>query len=398
MFDMDEFLKDLDDQNIALESMLSELDADTNTYDEYDEAMEGLFKKPKSVDKLLASLNKTINKKCKTAEDCDAMLENISSEESAFNDALTAMKEAAQAFKDGTITKKEMGTKIKAEAKKLKKTCSILKLSDINDKTDNVTDEELQNLKDFLVGAKEAINAKKSEFSGDTAEEGAIMSYLDDAWENLGNEDDIAQESASAAMAAASGALNIGSFALAVIGMAFALRKSGVVMDAKTINMVRKKLKPDLKRAKEEFKQAKKRSDWGKCVAALKKQEKINDQLYAVVKKLTPLSESSSTTSYSDGKTKETRRKKYNLTLSLAQDHYKKEKDYLMKKIALYTEKAKSPAGESTLDFDAGFSAAIEAMGMIDDDFDDEVAALESDVDDIAGLFDDDDDFGDLTI
>lgn len=390
MFDMDEFLKDLDDQNSALESMLSELDVDTGTDGDFDEAMEGLFKKPKSVDKLLASLNKTINKKCKTAEDCDAMLESISSEEAAFNDALTAMKEAAQAFKEGTITKKEMRAKIKPEAKKLKKTCSILKLTDINDKTDDVTDEELQNLRDFLVQAKEAINSKKSEFGGDAAEEGAIMNYLDDAWENLGNEDDVAQEALSAGGAVA--ALNIGNFALMLIAMAFALRKSGVIMDAKTIHAVKKKLKPDLKMAKEEFKQAKKRSDWGKCVTALKKQEKINDQLYAIVKKLTPLKESGSTTVYSDGSTKEKRLKKYNLTLSMAADHYKKEKDYLMKKIALYTEKAKSPAGESRLDFDAGFSAAIEAMGILEDEFDTDAFAFESEFDDIGGLFDDDDD------
>lgn len=375
MFDTDEYAAYLDRQNAALESVLADMDAE--------EAMEGLFSKPKSVPKLLASLNKLINKRCKSAADCDDLLAKLSAEEKQFNGALSAMKKAAEELQAGSIDKKEMKQRINAEVKKLKTTCDILNLKDINSKTDSITDEELQNLRDFLVGAKDAINKKKQEF-GEVAKEGYNMSYFDE----FGlYDDEIATESVSP-----TAAIVVGEYALGIILLAIRLRHSGIITDAKAIRHIKQRLKPGLKETRQRLKQCKKSEDYAGCIKALKDMGKINDQLYKFVKKLTPLKDSASVTEYSDGKTRETKSKKFNIILAHAADKYKKEKDWIQKQILLYTEKQKTKATESAA-FIAGFDAAMEALadddiaGMdIDDDLamESDFAALEAQMDDIA--------------
>lgn len=376
MFNMDEFLKDLDDQNSALEAMLSGLE-DVDTDSEFYNAMEGFFKKPKTVEKMLASLTKTINKKCKTPEDCDTMLENIASEEAAFNGALTAMKEAAQAFKDGTITKKEMKDKIKPEAKKLKKTCNILKLSDINDKTDNVTDEELQNLKDFLVGAKDAINAKKDELS-DTATE----SLLPDTADNVTPATEGVVE-----MAAFIGGYVIAMTATIVIGAN--LNKNAKVCRV-AIKDVKNKIKPQMKQLKDSLKIAKKSKNWAQCISILKEMQKCNNQMKKIVDKLVKEKETGEVTTDKNGENARIKKiKTFNAAVASAAATWENENDYIENQIVLYTEKMKASSGPATeAAYMAGFNAAIEAL-MAEEELDIDDVAVESDTD-IPDLFDDD--------
>lgn len=368
MFDMDEYAAYLDRQNAALESVLADMDAE--------EAMEGLFSKPKSVPKLLASLNKLINKRCKSAADCDDLLAKLSAEEKQFNGALSAMKKAAEELQAGSIDKKEMKQRINAEVKKLKTTCDILNLKDINNKTDSITDEELQNLRDFLIGAKDAINKKKQEF-GEIAKEGYDMSYLDDTF---GVSDDIASESVTAI--AAGFAIGAG------LGMIINLAISCKHPDAVTLRGFRKRTKPLLKEIKARFKSAKKAHDYPGCVKALKEMEKMNERYYALVKKLTPLKESDAILKSSDGKTQTAKIKQYNAILKNANAIYQRDKEYIQKRIVMYTEKQKTSATEAAA-FIAGFDAAMESME--DGDVNDLDLGLESDFDfDIEDVDDDD--------
>ena len=166
---------ELKEQTSALESLLTELDNEM--------AMEGLFSKPKTVDQMIDKVKKNINKKCKTVEDCDDMLAKLKTEEEKFNASLKTMKDAAVQFKNGEIDKKELKGIIKPAVSDLKKTCNIISLKDINEDTDNVTDEEIQKLHDFLVGTREAIDARKKELSGDdddVAEESFLNGYFND--------------------------------------------------------------------------------------------------------------------------------------------------------------------------------------------------------------------------
>lgn len=165
MFDFDDFERELDAQNAALEAMLDDMDI----------AEEGLFK-PRSLDQMLAKVQKQVNKKCKTSEDCDDLLAKLKSEENKFNSALQTMKDAATQYKeDGD--KKALKAAIGPASKDLKKTCDLINLGDVvNDKKD-VTDEDIKKLHDFLVGSRKIINDKKASLSGAT--EGMLdMDYM----------------------------------------------------------------------------------------------------------------------------------------------------------------------------------------------------------------------------
>lgn len=362
MFDMDEFMEELNQETSALEAMISQMD---EFGDDSDPALEGLFRKPKSVEKLLAQLKKTIDKKCKTMEDCDAMLENLSNDEIAFNTALSNMKEAAQQFQAGEITKKEMSAKIKPETKKLKKTCTMLSLKDINDKTDNVTDEELQNLRDVLVGAKDAIKAKKEELSGSTASEGFIGGFE-------GDEDGIAQEALTEVTAGIIGAgAYLGLVVLIVSLGAFLNKNSKVCKEA--IKDMKKEIKPKMKQLKNELKQAKKNKDYGKCVSILQQMETLNKKMKSVIDKLTPEREDDARKTDANGKTTELKKiKQYNASLAMAADKYNQEMDYIKQQIVLYTNKAKNEGPANEAAYQAGFQAAIEAMMLSDETLDSE--------------------------
>ena len=139
----------------------------------YDDiADEGFFFKPKSTEKLLAQVQKKANK-LKSVEDCDDLLSKLKTEAAKFNECLKGMQDAAKSFKNGEITKKELSAKIKPYSKELKNSCSILTLGKVVNDNRNVTDEEIQKVRDFIKGATDIIKTKKNELkSGGSASEG----------------------------------------------------------------------------------------------------------------------------------------------------------------------------------------------------------------------------------
>lgn len=131
-------------------------------------AMEGLFG-TKSVEKLLAKVQKTVDKKCKKPEDCDDMIAEVAEMAEKYNTCLGGMKELAEQLKNEQIDKKEFKTKLAPYVKELKETCKMLKLSDVVKKTENVTDDEIANVKAFIIGTKEILDRKKTELEGHIA-------------------------------------------------------------------------------------------------------------------------------------------------------------------------------------------------------------------------------------
>lgn len=188
MFDFESFEKEIDEQNAALESMLAEMNNvdgtdSTNTDADAEESIaeEGLLSKPKSTDDMIAKVQKSVNKKCKTVEDCDDFLAKLKNEEQKFNSSLKAMKAAAIQFqKDGD--KKALKAAIKPAKAELAKTCSIISLKDVGS-ADSITDEEIKKLKGFLTGARKVIAEKKKELKNaakaSSATESDTTSYLD---------------------------------------------------------------------------------------------------------------------------------------------------------------------------------------------------------------------------
>lgn len=137
---------------------------------EDDIAEEGLFFKPKSTEKLLKSVESRA-KKLKTAEDCDDLLAKLKTESKKFNECLKGMKKAAEEFRDGAIDKKELSAKIKPFSTELKNSCSILTLGKVVDNKNNVTDEEIKKVKDFIEGATKIISERRKELNSASATE-----------------------------------------------------------------------------------------------------------------------------------------------------------------------------------------------------------------------------------
>lgn len=129
-------------------------------YDGLDMGMEGIFG-PKAVEKLLNCAKKQVNKKCKTIADCDALLSQVQGEADKFTQNMEQMQQLAQAFKAGSITKSEFKEQIKAISAQLKDTCMFIGLSDINKKSTDVTDQELANLRAYIIGLTNVIRQRR---------------------------------------------------------------------------------------------------------------------------------------------------------------------------------------------------------------------------------------------
>lgn len=127
-------------------------------------AEEGLFG-PTNVSKLLRVAEKAINKKLHSPEDCDAYLERIQKESTLFNDALGQMAEAARQYKAGNIEKTEFKNTIKAASSSIKSEATMLKLSDINKSAQNVTDDEIANLRAYIIGVSDLVRNRKNELT-----------------------------------------------------------------------------------------------------------------------------------------------------------------------------------------------------------------------------------------
>lgn len=194
----DTLIAEMESNNLALEALLADMSADES---QMDPATEGLFSKPKTLDEMLANVKKTIDKKCKTSEDCEDWLAKIKGEEEKFNTAIKNLQEATKKYQeDGD--KKALKATCKPILKNLKKTCNVLSMKDISEDASNITEDELKKLRDFLVGAKKIISDKAAELrdcgcgDGEGAEEGcgssceSFLAMLQD------NTPDVAMESA----------------------------------------------------------------------------------------------------------------------------------------------------------------------------------------------------------
>jgi hypothetical protein len=162
-----EAFAELKPYNIAVEAAI-------RCYDDMsmEVAQEGLFSKPKTLDQMLSNVQKTVDKKCKTSEDCDDLLAKITGEETKFNTAIKTLQDATVKYQEDN-DKKALKATTKPVLKDLKKTCDILQMKDITDNAEEITEEELKKLRDFIVGAKDIIKKKAESFSGEGDDEGA---------------------------------------------------------------------------------------------------------------------------------------------------------------------------------------------------------------------------------
>ena len=140
----------------------------------YEIVVEGLFSKPKTAEEMLTKMQKKVGK-LKTIGACDDMLRQLDNESKNFNNAISALKQATASYQESNDKKtyrKTAGPVLKG----LNKTCKLLKIKSIASDPKNITQDEIKKLHDFIVGAKQLIQARKKALAGG----GANESYLDD--------------------------------------------------------------------------------------------------------------------------------------------------------------------------------------------------------------------------
>lgn len=250
----------------------------------------------KTVDDLLKQVKSNIEATCKTAEDCDKLLQVIKTEQDKYNASLTTMKQAAIDYKDGKIDKAKFASIIKEASADLKASYNILVHGDTEDKDGTLEDDDIKFVRDFLVGAKSIIADKKASL-GEDAGEGCKESDTDD---NDDSENSIAgfikalDDAALPATESNSGvvlAAGIMSYLVALISSAavasYATRKN----DPEAAYLWKKGRGEEVKAAAKAIKDAKiavRKKDYDKAISLYEEAKKQYKKLHDEIKKVMP--------------------------------------------------------------------------------------------------------------
>lgn len=147
-------------------------------------AFESMFDPEQTTDKLLEAVRANVANSIKTVEQA-ASLENKLSEEAAmFNDCLTTIANAYRKCERGEITREEMLSESQPCVNALKTKCVALSLANVGTRDDDITEDEIAMLREYIVGCKDIVAARKEEIQ-DSATEGvlSIMENMDFAME-----------------------------------------------------------------------------------------------------------------------------------------------------------------------------------------------------------------------
>lgn len=120
-------------------------------------AMESMFDPEQTTATLLEAVKTNVANTVKTV-DAAASLENKLSEEAAqFNACLTTMANAIHKCERGEISREEMLAECAPCVAVLKEKCSALKLADVKTTGDDITEDEIAMLREYIVGCKDIV-------------------------------------------------------------------------------------------------------------------------------------------------------------------------------------------------------------------------------------------------
>ena len=126
-------------------------------------AMENMFDPEQTTVTLLEAVKANVAKTVKTV-DAAASLENKLSEEAAqFNACLTTMSNAIRKCERGEISREEMLAECAPCVAALKEKCVALKLADVKTTGDDITEDEIAMLREYIVGCKDIVADRKQE-------------------------------------------------------------------------------------------------------------------------------------------------------------------------------------------------------------------------------------------
>ena len=133
-------------------------------------AMENLFDAEQTTVTLLEAVKANVANTVKTV-DAAASLENKLSEEAAqFNACLTTMSNAIRKCERGEISREEMLAECAPCVTALKEKCVALKLSNVKVTGNDITEEEIAMLREYIVGCKDIIADRKKELQDSPVE------------------------------------------------------------------------------------------------------------------------------------------------------------------------------------------------------------------------------------
>lgn len=116
-----------------------------------------------AIQKQLEQVEDTVEEKCTTPAACDKVLDKIEKQEDKYNGALQAMADAAKDCQDGKCEKADMAKVVDEKMGDLKQ---VAKDIGVASEGDVPSEEELKDVKHYLEGAKEIVEAKKDELDG----------------------------------------------------------------------------------------------------------------------------------------------------------------------------------------------------------------------------------------
>lgn len=145
-------------------------------------AMEGIFDPEMTTNQLLESVRAKVKETINTVE-AAADLENKLSEEAAsFNKYLNIISNCMRMVEQGEMTREDAKDQIGPAVTALKTQCQALKLTDVAMADDDLSENEIAMLREYIVGCKDIVAARKEELQdspADTTEASeGVMSYL----------------------------------------------------------------------------------------------------------------------------------------------------------------------------------------------------------------------------
>ena len=141
-------------------------------------AMENLFDAEQTAASLLESVKVNVENTVKTVDEA-ATLENKLSEEAAqFNTYLTTMSNAIRKCERGEISREEMLAECTPCVTALKEKCAALKLTNTKITGNDITEEEIAMLREYIVGCKDIVAARKKDLQDSPAAEAATEGVL----------------------------------------------------------------------------------------------------------------------------------------------------------------------------------------------------------------------------
>lgn len=126
-------------------------------------AMESMFDPEQTTAALLDAVKVNVTKTVKTVDEATALENKLSDEAAQFNACLTTMSNAIRKCERGEISREEMLAECAPCVTALKDKCSALKLADVKTTGDDITEEEIAMLREYIVGCKDIVAAHKQE-------------------------------------------------------------------------------------------------------------------------------------------------------------------------------------------------------------------------------------------